>query len=188
MGAKKLVVGLGNPGPRYRNTPHNLGFEVVNLLASECGSSWRIGERQVEIAEARHEGVDFLLAKPQTFMNLSGKAVVAVLGRFSFSMADLIVVCDDLALPLGKIRIRGRGSAGGHNGLKSIIESAGDSGFVRVRLGILPEFEVTDAAGYVLAPIPLELLPTVLEMIARGKEPVKMIGSQGLLPAMNRFN
>jgi peptidyl-tRNA hydrolase, PTH1 family len=188
MGARKLVVGLGNPGLQYRNTPHNLGFEVVNLLASECGSSWRMGEQRVEIAEARHEEVNFLLVKPQTFMNLSGEAVLAVLGRFSFSMADLIVVCDDLALPLGKIRIRRRGSAGGHNGLKSIIESAGDSGFVRVRLGILPEFEVTDAANYVLSPIPLELRTSVSDMIARGKEAVKMIGSQGVIAAMNRFN
>jgi PTH1 family peptidyl-tRNA hydrolase len=114
--------------------------------------------------------------------------VSAALEQLSFSVEDLLVVCDDLALLLGHIRIRGKGSSGGHNGLKSIIESIDSADFARVRLGILPETEIEDATEYVLRPIPLELREPVEKMIERGKEAVKMVGGQGLLPAMNHFN
>jgi PTH1 family peptidyl-tRNA hydrolase len=140
------------------------------------------------VAEGLIEDTEFVMVKPQTYMNLSGKSVSAALERYSLTAQDLIVVCDDLSLPLGKIRIRGQGSAGGHNGLKSIIESIASMEFTRVRLGILPEFEFTDASEYVLSPIPGEVERPVREMVEKGKEAVKLILSQGLLPAMNRFN
>jgi PTH1 family peptidyl-tRNA hydrolase len=188
MSARKLVVGLGNPGQKYQDTPHNLGFEVVDRLASENRMVWSPGDCAAWVADGEVEGTAFVLLKPWTYMNLSGRSVGAALEQFSFSTDDLVVVCDDLALPLGKIRIRGKGSAGGHNGLRSIIESIDRTDFVRVRLGILPEFEIEDATEYVLRPIPCELREPVEKMIDRGKEAVKMIGGQGLLPAMNHFN
>lgn len=188
MSSRMLVVGLGNPGPRYQNTPHNLGFEVVDLLASECRMTWSPESCLAGIASGRLGEIDLVLAKPQTYVNRSGSAVAAALERYALSVEDLVVVCDDLALPLGRIRIRGRGSSGGHNGLKSVIESLGRSDFIRVRLGISPAFAIVDAAEYVLSPIVSELRPAVQEMVTQGKEAVKMISSQGLLPAMNRFN
>ena len=188
MSARKLVVGLGNPGQKYHNTPHNLGFEVVDRLAFENRMVWSSGDCSAWVADGEVEGTAFVLMKPWTYVNLSGRSVSAALKQFSFSVEDLLVVCDDLALPLGHIRIRGKGSSGGHNGLKSIIESIDSADFTRIRLGILPEAEIEDATEYVLRPIPLELREPVEKMIERGKEAVKMVGGQGLLPAMNHFN
>ena len=188
MNFKKLVVGLGNPGPRYVETPHNLGFEVVDLLAAECQAKWQSHGLHNLIAWCSFEGLELLLAKPQTFMNLSGKAVQSLCHDFLFSVSDLIVVCDDLALPLGKIRIRARGSAGGHNGLKSMIEALSRDDFVRVRLGIAPDYEVYDAAAYVLAPVPEGVRQDYDQMTMRGKEAVKAICLEGVIAAMNQFN
>ena len=188
MHSRKLVVGLGNPGLKYKHTPHNLGFEVVDLLAAEGKLVWESGICSAWVAQGLVRDLDLILIKPRTYMNLSGRCVSGALERFSFSVEDLVVICDDLALPFGKIRIRGKGSAGGHNGLKSIIESIGSDSFVRVRLGVLPEFEIPDAAEYVLAPIPGALRGAVPEMIEKGREAVKMIASKGLLSAMNQFN
>ena len=121
-------------------------------------------------------------------MNLSGRAVKSALEQFGFALSELLVVCDDLALPFGKIRIRAKGSAGGHNGLKSIIEHAGSSEFARVRLGILPELGVSDAAEYVLSPIGEKFEKLALTMVEQAGKAVVMIAQQGLLPAMNYFN
>jgi PTH1 family peptidyl-tRNA hydrolase len=188
MSARKLVVGLGNPGQKYRNTPHNLGFEVVDRLVFENRMVWSRGDCSAWVADGEVEGTAFVLIKPWTYVNLSGLSVSAALEQFSFSIEDLLVVCDDLALPLGKIRIRRKGSSGGHNGLKSIIESIGSTDFTRVRLGILPDAEIEDVTEYVLRPIPRELREPVEKMIEGGKEAVKMVGGQGLRPAMNHFN
>lgn len=188
MSSRKLVVGLGNPGLKYQDTPHNLGFAVLDRLASGMGSSWRSESCAALVAEGQFVGASVVLLKPQTYMNACGRSVSLALQRFSGSVEDLLVVSDDLALPWGKIRIRGSGGAGGHNGLKSIIESVGSGEFARVRLGILPETPIADAAEYVLSPIPQEIREIAAEMVERGTEAVKLVSQSGLLAAMNRFN
>jgi PTH1 family peptidyl-tRNA hydrolase len=189
MNRKKLIAGLGNPGSRYAKTPHNLGFEVVDLLAAELGVTrkWEDAGRSW-ITSSSLEEWELLLAKPQTYMNLSGEAIESLCRVFSFAVSDLIVVCDDLALPMGKIRIRSHGSAGGHNGLKSIIEVLARNDFARVRLGIAPDVEVLDAADYVLTPIPDRFREGMDQLIVRGKEAVKAICLEGMIAAMNQFN
>ena len=189
MNPKKLVVGLGNPGPRYAKTPHNLGFEVVDLLAADFGTTlkWQDVERS-RVAWCSFEGWELILAKPQTYMNLSGEAVESLCRVCSFAVSDLIVVCDDLALPVGRIRIRSQGSAGGHNGLKSIIELLARDDFTRVRLGIAPDVEIAEAAEYVLTPIPDRFREDFDQLIVRGKEAVRAICLEGVIAAMNQFN
>jgi PTH1 family peptidyl-tRNA hydrolase len=185
---RKVVIGLGNPGMEYQNTPHNLGFDVVDLLVSRSGGSWKTEECSALTTRMSLGEFDILLAKPQTFMNLSGKAVAELMEKYEISVDDCIVVCDDLALPFGKIRVRGQGSSGGHKGLESIIEWLNSSEFTRVRLGIAPAFEVQDAAGYVLSPISRELRDLSEQMVRQGKEAVEMICSSGLQATMNKFN
>ena len=188
MSSRILVVGLGNPGSQYRQTPHNLGFMVLDDLAAKLQARWALQECQALVALVEREQIEWVLVKPQTWMNLSGRAVRLALEQFGFSLSELLVICDDLALPFGKIRIRAKGSAGGHNGLKSIIEHAESSEFARVRLGILPELGVSDAAEYVLSPICEEFERLALTMVEQAGKAVVMIGQQGLLPAMNYFN
>ncbi len=188
MNVRKVVVGLGNPGPQYHNTPHNLGFAVIDLLADEAGLSlWT--EECHALTACRTMGDELvLLAKPQTHMNLSGRSVSLLLEECELSPDDLIVICDDLALPYGKIRIRGQGSSGGHKGLESIIECLETTQFVRVRLGIGPGVEILDAADYVLHPIPPERSSLTKEMSLQAKEAVKLTCSEGFRAAMNKYN
>ena len=188
MSSRILVVGLGNPGSQYRQTPHNLGFMVLDDLAAKLQARWALQACQALVALVEREQIEWVLVKPQTWMNLSGRAVKLALEQFGFSLSELLVICDDLALPFGKIRIRAKGSAGGHNGLKSIIEHTESSEFARVRLGILPELGVSDAAEYVLSPISEEFEKLALTMVEQAGKAVVMIGQQGLLPAMNYFN
>ena len=188
MNARMLVVGLGNPGSQYRQTPHNLGFEVLDALATKLQTRWVPRECQALVALAEQEQVEWVLVKPQTWMNLSGQAVRSALQQFGFALDGLLVVCDDLALPFGKIRIRAKGGPGGHNGLKSIIEHVGSNGFARVRLGILPESGMSDAAEYVLNPIGEEFEKLASSMVEQASKAVVVIAQQGLLPAMNYFN
>jgi len=188
MIARMLVVGLGNPGLQYRQTPHNLGFEVLDALATRLQTRWVPRECQALVALAAQEQVEWVLVKPQTWMNLSGQAVSSALEQFGFALDGLLVVCDDLALPFGKIRIRAKGSAGGHNGLKSIIEHTQSSEFARVRLGILPESGMSDAAEYVLNPIGVEFEKLASRMVEQASKAAVMIAQEGLLPAMNYFN
>ena len=188
MNVRKVVVGLGNPGPQYRNTPHNLGFGVIDLLADEVGLSLWTNECRALTARRIFGDELVLLAKPQTYMNLSGRSVALLLEECQLSPDDLIVVCDDLALPYGKIRIRGQGSSGGHKGLESIIGWLETTQFVRVRLGIGPGEEILDVADYVLHPIPLELSSLTKEMSLQAKEAVKLICSEGFRAAMNKYN
>ena len=188
MSSRILVVGLGNPGSQYRQTPHNLGFEVLDDLAAKLQTRWSLQQCHALVAMAEREQIEWVFVKPQTWMNISGRAVKSALEQFGFALSELLVVCDDLALPFGKIRIRTKGSAGGHNGLKSIIEHTESSEFARVRLGILPELGVSDAAEYVLSPISEEFKKLALTMVEQAGKAVVMIGQQGLLPAMNYFN
>ena len=183
-----LVVGLGNPGFQYQPTPHNLGFAVLDDLAVKLQAPWAPEGCGALVASAEREETQWVLVKPQTWMNLSGRAVKSALEQFGFALSELIVVCDDLALPFGKIRIRAKGGAGGHNGLNSIIEHVGSNEFVRVRLGILPELGVSDAAEYVLSPIGETFEKLALATVEQAGKAVVMIVRQGLLPAMNYFN
>ena len=161
----------------------------MDLLAQELGAAWRRRDsEQSRVASCVLEEYELLLAKPETYMNLSGEAVGSLCDTFSFTNSDLIVVCDDLALPIGKIRIRIQGSAGGHNGLKSIIEVLQRDDFDRVRLGIAPDFEVAEASEYVLTRVPDRFREDFDQMAVRGKDAVKAICLDGGIAAMNRFN
>ena len=183
-----LVVGLGNPGSQYQQTPHNLGFEVLDDLATKLQTQWAPRDCEALVALAERQQIEWVLVKPQTWMNFSGRSVKSALEQFRFALSELLVVCDDLALPFGKIRIRAKGSAGGHNGLQSIIEHAGSNEFGRVRLGILSELGISDAAEYVLSPINKRFEKLASTMVEQASNAVVMIAQQGLLPAMNCFN
>ena len=184
----KLIVGLGNPGYQYHLTPHNLGFMAADRLAEDSGVKFSGREAQAETVATQIAGVPAVLAKPETFMNLSGLAVARLLERHGLKAEDLIVLLDEVELPLGSIRIRARGSAGGHNGLKSIIGALGSDSFARVRMGVGPEQPIEDRVSYVLSPFCKRDLETVAEMIERAAEAVRVILAEGIQKAMNRFN
>jgi peptidyl-tRNA hydrolase, PTH1 family len=185
-----LIVGLGNPGEEYEWSRHNLGFMLIDKLASDAGIAVSRRECSSLVGRAEIEAVKMKLAKPQTFMNLSGHAVSCLLAKVkSESPVDqLIVISDDLALPLGKIRIRERGSAGGHNGLKSIIAALGTNEFVRLRIGIEPEHPISDAKRFVLDTFSKSERPIVLETINQSAEAIRTIIRDGALKAMAEFN
>ncbi|MEW6746499.1 MAG: aminoacyl-tRNA hydrolase [Planctomycetota bacterium] len=146
----RVVIGLGNPGRRYEGSRHNLGYAVVDLVASRVRVSWETGPGPFEQARGRRGGRDFLLVKPTTFMNASGEAVRALMRRYAPEPAELLVVIDDLALPPGQVRVRRAGSDGGHKGLQSLIEVLGVETFPRIRLGIGSPPPGVDAVDYVL--------------------------------------
>ena len=185
-----LIVGLGNPGKEYSATRHNLGFMLIDKLAADEGISVKRRECQSLVGQGRIEGEAIKLAKPQTFMNLSGVAVSCLLGKVESDepVRQLVVISDDLALPLGKIRIRERGSAGGHNGLKSIIAEIGTDEFIRLRIGIQPDHLISDAKRFVLDQFSGTERPVVEETIARSAEAVRTIIRDGALKAMMEFN
>ena len=185
----KLIVGLGNPGMEYQFTPHNLGFLVIDRLANECGVEVR--NRQCHALTARAEIGDeqVLLAKPETFMNLSGMSVRELVTKHQVRFeTDLIVIYDELDFPLGMVRIRQRGSSAGHNGMKSIIGALGTQEFLRIRLGIAPERKIRDGVKFVLTPFRKAQLKRVDEVLDTAAEAVKVILKEGPAAAMNRFN
>jgi PTH1 family peptidyl-tRNA hydrolase len=185
----KLIVGLGNPGIAYQFTPHNLGFLAIDRMANDCGVEVR--NRQCHALTARTEisGQQVLLAKPETFMNLSGMAVRELVAKHEISPeAELIVIYDELDLPLGTIRIRQRGSSAGHNGMKSIIAALGTQEFLRIRLGISPERKIADGVKFVLTPFRKSQLKKVDEILDNAAEAVNVILKEGPAAAMNRFN
>ncbi len=181
-------MGLGNPGYEYHLTPHNLGFMAVDRLAEHCGIEVMRPEAQALTAVTKIEETEVVLAKPQTYMNLSGLAVARLLAKYEVPVEDLIVLVDDANLPLGELRIRRRGSAGGHNGLKSIIGALEADNFVRVRMGIKPHRPVRNLVSHVLGPFRKVDLETVAEMLDRAAEAVRVILSEGLQKAMNCYN
>ncbi len=184
----KLIVGLGNPGFRYHLTPHNLGFMAVDRLAEDCGVEIGKSENQALTAATEIAGEHVILAKPQTYMNLSGMAVARLLEKYSLPPGDLLVLVDDVALPLGMLRIRARGSAGTHNGLKSIIGAIQADDFGRIRMGAEPERERNDLSSYVLGAFRKADLKIAVEMLDRACEAVRVILKEGIPAAMNRFN
>ena len=183
-----LIVGLGNPGIEYAWTPHNLGFLVVDALAEQAGIRVTRPEAKSLVGLGRIEGQEVALAKPQTMMNLSGLAVRELMTRAECAPANLIVVYDDVALPWGMLRVRERGTAGSHNGLKSVIGAIGTTEFIRVRLGVKPEELQGNLKDYVLRQIRRDEEDMVAEEIAQGAEAVKVILAEGTHAAMNRFN
>ncbi len=185
----RLIVGLGNPGPEFAPTPHNLGFAVIDKLVALARVQGREHRSHAWVWRGRLDQEELLLAQPLTYMNLSGEAASKLLAAEGLSPADLIVIYDDVSLPWGMIRIRERGSAGGHNGLESVLGALGTSEFLRVRLGVQPEGgETGDLAEYVLAPMAEAPRRVAEEMVAEAAEAVRVILREGPTRAMARFN
>jgi peptidyl-tRNA hydrolase, PTH1 family len=182
----KLVVGLGNPGRKYAGTRHNVGFEVVDAVAARHRLEWESAPAEALIAKWRAAGT--LLVKPLTFMNLSGYAIGDLLRYFKVDLADLLIIVDEVQLELGRLRTRGSGSAGGHNGLKSLIEQLGTDQFARLRFGVGRGDARRDLADHVLAMFDKDEQPVVTEAIARAADAAEVFVSEGLAPMMNRFN
>jgi len=189
----KLVIGLGNPGIEYQFTPHNLGFLAVDRIAEQCGV--KVSNRHCRALTARAhiesggKSEEVLLAKPETYMNLSGMSVRELVAEYEAEPEkDLVVVYDELDFPLGTLRIRQRGSSAGHNGLESIMGALGTEEFVRVRLGVGPEHPVRDGARYVLSQFKKSQYKLVDEVLERAADAVTMIMLEGSAKAMNVFN
>ena len=182
-----IIVGLGNPGPEYAQTRHNVGFWCVDRLASDHSIAFS-RHRSTLIGEGVIDGHRVVLAKPRTFMNRSGEAVVYLLARYRVSPQELLVVYDDMDLPVGKIRLRPSGSAGGHKGMKSITESVGTQDFPRLRFGIGRAPEGSDAVEYVLGTMPAEEDEAANAAVLRIVEAVAGVLNEGVSAAMNRFN
>jgi PTH1 family peptidyl-tRNA hydrolase len=185
----KLIVGLGNPGIEYQFTPHNMGFLAVDRLAERHGA--RVSNRRcrAQTGKAVIAGEQVLLAKPETFMNLSGMSVRELASEFEIDPGrDLIVIYDELDLPLGTIRVRQRGSSAGHNGIESIMGALGTEEFVRVRLGIAPDHPVRDGAAYVLSQFKKAQYEAVDRELDTAADAVEMIVGEGATKAMSVFN
>jgi peptidyl-tRNA hydrolase, PTH1 family len=184
----KVIVGLGNPGTQYDWTPHNIGFLAIDSIAERAGIRVTRPESKSQVGVGKLAGEDVVLAKPQTFMNLSGGAVRMLLERYECGPEDLIVLSDEAMLPWGMLRIRERGSAGGHNGLNSIIGSLGTNEFIRIRLGVQPEHPLGDMADYVLGVMRKPEREIAAQMAVETAEAVEMILTGGVGQAMTRFN
>jgi len=185
----KLIVGLGNPGIEYQFTPHNIGFLALDRIAEQCGVTIDNRHCKALTARARIGKEEILLAKPETYMNLSGLSVQELSRKYEIDpQKDLIVIYDELDLPLGSIRIRERGSSAGHNGMQSIISAIGSQEILRIRLGIAPDHPVKDGARYVLGQFKKSQLVALDEMLETAAQAVNVILNEGSGPAMNRFN
>ncbi len=183
-----VIAGLGNPGETYANTPHNVGFDVVDALADRLGAGWKNGSGfHARVARTAHAGKPIMLVKPQTFMNLSGTSVAPLLRYFGGEPRDLTVVLDDADLPFGRLRIRTSGGSGGHRGLASVIETLGTEAFPRIRLGV-GRAERQGLVGHVLGKFDGDRLNTVREMVAAAADAALCLIANGLDEAMNRFN
>jgi len=183
----KLVAGLGNPGRRYEATRHNVGFMVADLLAEKLGADFKKSGVDGLLAEGRLGGEKILLLKPQTYMNLSGQAVAAVMNFYKLDPAELLVVYDDLDLDPGRLRLRAGGSPGGHKGMASISQHLGSSRISRLKIGIgRPEREAV--SDFVLMPFPDDHWQLVQPAITTAAEAVLVWAAEGIAAAMNRFN
>ena len=183
-----LIVGLGNPGRRYDGTRHNIGFDVVDELARRHRAEWEAAPRGVEALVARWRLAETVFVKPLTFMNLSGQAIVGLLQFYKIDPSGLLVVVDDVNLELGRLRIRSRGSAGGHNGLKSVIAAGGSEEFARLRIGVGRGDGRRDLADHVLAKFDAEERTIVAETVSRTADAVELFIAEGIGPVMNRYN
>lgn len=187
--AMKIIAGLGNPGPEYERTPHNVGFRVVNGIAERFSASWRDEPKfKGSVARIKVQGVDVLLLKPSTYMNLSGEAVEKLMHYYGVEASGLAVVSDDADLPVGRLRIRPGGGAGGHRGLLSIIGSCGSNSFARVRVGIGRSVHGGNLAEHVLGRLPEEEEAILQRTISTAAEAAVCVVTQGVDKAMNGFN
>lgn len=184
---KYLIVGLGNMGGEYDGTRHNVGFEVVDVLAKEFETSFK-DDNLGDIAEFRHKGRTFVLLKPSTYMNLSGKAVRYWLQKKKINKENLLVVLDDLNLPFGKQRLRAKGNDGGHNGLKNIDQLNEGNNYARLRIGIGSEFSQGKQVNYVLGKWTEEEASKLPELLKTAADTVKSFGTIGIARTMNTFN
>jgi len=185
----KLIVGLGNPGIEYQFTPHNLGFLTIDRLAGDRGIEIRNRQCLALTARAEVAGQLAVLAKPETYMNLSGRSVRELVAEHQVDVrTDLIVVYDELDLPFGTIRVRQRGGTAGHNGMESVQGALGTDEFLRIRIGIAPDRKVGDGAKYVLTPFRKAQEKVVDEVLDRAAQAVEVILKDGAAAAMNRFN
>jgi PTH1 family peptidyl-tRNA hydrolase len=184
----RLIVGLGNPDPEYQWTPHNLGFLAVDELANRGPIRVERPESKALVGRGKLAGKEVLLAKPQTYMNLSGASVRGLLEKYELELSDLLVLWDEVQLPWGTIRIHPDGSAGSHNGAKSVISALGTQDFARLRLGCGPEHRVTSRKEHVLRPMRKADLKVAAEMIAEAGDAVEMILAKGIDAAMNKYN
>jgi peptidyl-tRNA hydrolase, PTH1 family len=184
----RLIVGLGNPDPEYQWTPHNLGFMAVDELANRNSIRVERPEGKALVGKGKIAGEDVLLAKPQTYMNLSGISVRELLEKYELSSADLLVMWDEVQLPFGTIRIDRKGSGGSHNGANSVISGVGTQEFSRIRLGCGPDHPLSSRKEFVLRPMKKAELEEAAEMIGKAGDAVEMILAKGIEPAMNIFN
>jgi PTH1 family peptidyl-tRNA hydrolase len=189
----KLIVGLGNPGIEYQFTPHNMGYLAIERIAERCKVQVTNRHCKALTAKAVIENEPVLLAKPETFMNLSGMSVRELWAKYGEANElsvnrDLIVIYDELDFPLGTIKVQERGSSAGHNGMESVIGALGTQEFLRIRMGIGPDHPVSDGARYVLSPWKKKELSVVDEMLDRTADAVEVILKEGVAAAMNKFN
>ena len=185
----KLIVGLGNPGIEYQFTPHNMGFLAVDRIAEQAGVRVNNRNCRAQTARAVLDGQEVVLAKPETYMNLSGGSVRELVREYEAQPEqDLIVIYDELDLPFGSMRLRPRGSSAGHNGIASVIGALGTQEIMRVRLGVGPDHPVGDGARYVLSQFKKAQYPMLDEVLDAAAEAVRVILKDGIEAAMNRFN
>jgi len=190
MRVMKLIVGLGNPGRQYERTPHNVGFDVADILAARHGGSWTCERRfEAMTAEIVVSGVRVTLMKPLTYMNLSGRSVAAWMSKNGGEASQILAISDDINLALGRLRIRADGSHGGHKGLLSLIHALGTLGFPRLRIGVKPAGEtLDDVVDFVLSRLKPGDWERLVECEEQAADAVEMILAKGLTAAMNYFN
>ena len=185
----KLIVGLGNPGIEYQFTPHNIGFLGVDRIAEQCGVMIENRHAKALTARTRINNEEILLAKPETYMNLSGMSVLELVRKYEANpQQDLIVIYDELDLPLGMIRVRARGSSAGHNGMQSIINALESEEIARIRIGVAPDDPRKGGAKYILSPFRKSQLVAVDEALDLAAHAVHVIVNESITVAMNRFN
>jgi PTH1 family peptidyl-tRNA hydrolase len=184
----RLIVGLGNPDPEYQWTPHNLGFLAVDELANRGAIRVERPEGKALVGRGKLAGEAVILAKPQTYMNLSGVSVRGLLEKYELELRDLLVLWDEVQFPWGTIRIHPEGSSGSHNGAKSVISALGTQDFARLRLGCGPDHRVSSRKEHVLRPMKKAELEVAAEMIAEAGDAVEMILTKGIDAAMNKYN
>lgn len=184
----KAIIGLGNPGMKYAGTRHNIGFDAVTAIADKYNLSINNKKFKGVYADGHIAGEKVLMVQPQTFMNLSGECVREVADFYKLNPDEIIIICDDINLDVGRLRIRKKGSAGGHNGLKNIIAHLGTEEFPRIRVGVGEKTEGWDLADYVLARFDKDSEPVIREALANVVGAVETWISEGIDAAMNRFN
>lgn len=184
----KIIAGLGNPTAQYDGTRHNIGFAVIDRLADEYNISMEMKKHKAVCGKGIIEGEKVILVKPQTFMNLSGESIREVFDYYKADISDILVIYDDICLDVGKLRIRAKGSSGGHNGIKNIIVHLGTEGFARIRVGVGNKPPKMDLADYVLGHFQKDDITAVKEGIDNAVKAVGVVLTEGIDSAMNKFN